>query len=86
MSVQQDDRYTRKDWYVCEQCHHTNVVNIERAPRFRKKQRMIWVNDSTWNTFRGLAGEYGMDHAAFLAFLIGILQREKIAYDKAGTD
>ena len=81
-----DDRYTKKDWYVCEQCHHTNVVNIEQAPRFKKKQRHMWVNDSTWNTFRGLAGEYGMDHAAFLAFLIGILQREKIAYDKAGTD
>ena len=78
-----DDRYTKKDWYICEQCHHTNVVNINKVPRFEKKKRMMYVEDAVWNTFKGLAGEYGMNHAAFLAFLIGIIQREKISYDTA---
>lgn len=84
MSIETDDRYTRKDWYVCEKCHHTNVVNITKNPKHKKKQRMVWADDSTWNTFKGLAGEYGMDHGGFLSFLLGILQREKIAYDTAG--
>lgn len=83
MAVEQDDRYTRKDWYTCSNCHHVNVVNISKNPKFKKKQRMIWADDATWNTFKGLAGEFGYDHGRMLGFLIGILQREKITYDTA---
>lgn len=86
MAVERDDRYTRKDWYICEKCHHTNIINIEKNPKHQKKKRMMYIDDSTWNSFKGLAGEFGYDHGRMMAFLVGRLRKEKIEYDTAVLD
>jgi hypothetical protein len=81
MAVETDDRYTRKDWFVCENCQHVNVTNIEKNPKFKKKQRMIWCDDETWHLFKSLAGRFGQDHGGLLRLLCGQLQKERELYD-----
>jgi len=83
MSVEIDDRYTKKDWYVCEKCQHVNVTNIVKNPKNRKKQRMIWCDDATWTLFKSLAGRFGFDHGRMLAVLCGQMQQERELYDTA---
>ena len=83
MSYQKDDRFTKKDWFVCEKCQHTNVINIMKAPRRQKRQRMIFTDDPTWGLFKSLAAEFGYDHGRMLAFLVGKLQHDRGEYDTA---
>lgn len=86
LSVEQDDRFTKKDWFVCENCQHTNIVNILKAPKRRKRQRMIFTDDPTWTLFKSYAAEFGYDHGRMLSFLVGRLQKEREQYDTAGQN
>lgn len=78
-----DDRYIKKDWFVCENCQHTNILNILKAPQRRKHQHQIFCDDMTWALFKSMAGEFGYDHGKMLAFLVGKLQRERLEYETA---
>lgn len=79
----QDDRYTKKDWFTCTKCQHVNVINIIKNPRHQKKKRMMYIDDQTWNLFRSLAGKFGLDHGGMLSMLCGQLQQEQEQYDTA---
>ena len=83
MDIKVDDRYTMKDWFTCEKCQYVNILNVVKAPKRQKRQRMIWCDDFTWNLFKSMAGEFGWDHGRMLSFLVGRLQREKDEYETA---
>ena len=69
MSNITDDRYRKKDWFICENCSYTNIINVVKDSKREKKQHMIWCDDPTWSLFKSMAGEFGYDHARMLAFL-----------------
>ena len=83
MSIEHDERFTRKDWFVCEKCQYTNVLNIMKAPKRKKEQHQIFCDPPTWALFKSLAAEFGYDHGRMLAFLVGKLQHDRGAYDTA---
>ena len=79
----EQNTFTRKDWYTCENCQHVNVLNIVKAPRRKKEQHQIFCDAPTWALFKSYAGEFGWDNGRMLAFLLGRLQRERQLYDTA---
>lgn len=84
MSVpEMDDRYTKKDWFQCEKCLHTNILNIVKAPKRKKTQHNIFCDAPTWTLFTSLAAQFDFNNGRMLAFLVGRLQKEQEQYDTA---
>ena len=84
LSIEQDDRFRTKNWFICEYCRRTNITDIKENSKRKKRQRMIFTDDPTWVLFKALAAEFGYDHGRMLAFLVGKLQKERELYDTAG--
>lgn len=83
MTVEIDDRFTKKEWFVCEKCKYTNIININKESKRKKEQHQIFCDAPTWALFKSTAAEFGWDHGRTLAFLVGKHQKERELYDTA---
>lgn len=77
MSLLEDDVLTSKDSITCENCKHVNILTTRNNKTRKKKPRMLYVDDSTWYLFMARKVDFKTTQN-FLAFLLGIYERDKI--------